>query len=266
MVYDKIYPVIKSHYLNDENEMIDQLKKMMNREDEIHFINNGCNKLFKSYQPSNQITDLMAKILKKKSPLEKIYLCKKVLDRINDELNDFLYEKHYSPFSKLKNESVMTDDLVAIIIYVLIKFNLKNLKQKSNLFLIGELSFMQTFSFYLHMQSAYGYALTTFEVAVNYIKDYHFEYNESPNKINESSNGQSSMKSLNGSIKSLKRKTSTSTSNETLNQSNSMRKDVRKQINFTSVKMNDDLEQIAKILEETSFSFKQLENVDKTDL
>lgn len=259
LAYDSLYPVIRTHVEKEEKELADKLRRM--EADEVHFVNVGCNRMFRSYRPSEQIYEQLSSSISKKSPLEKVYIYKRILDRINDELNDFLNLNLHSPFSKCKYE-VLTDDLVAILVYVLIKFHAGSAKD-SGPSLVSELEYIQTFSFYLHTSSsAYGYALTTFEVAVNYIKDYHFEFvDTSPTK--SLTNGRS-----NGSIKSKRRNSSRaslasndSTSNDALNK----KPEVRRQLNFTSAKMNEDLEKIAKLIEETSFSFQQLESAEKND-
>lgn len=264
--WEKVYPVIKSHCLDEEQELIGQLRRL--EQQDTHFTSFGCNQLFSLYQPSKQIYEHLQAILKKRSPIEMIYLCKKILDRINDELNEFLTTKLYSPFSKSKYE-VLTDDLVAIVVYILIKFNLNSLNKNLNPFLVSEIRYMQTFSFYLHMQSAYGYSLTTFEVAYNYIKDYHFESDETPTKTNGQTSTGSKSKSLNGSVRSLNSRRTT-VSSETIDEqvNNANKKEVRKQLNFSSVKLNEDLEKITKLItaiEDTSFSFQQLENAEKND-
>lgn len=210
-------------------------------------------------------------MLKKKSPLEKIYLCKKVLDKINDELNEFLNVKLYSPFSKQSKYEILTDDLVALVVYIIIKFNSKKLDR--DLFLISEFGYIQTFSFYLSLNSsAYGYSLTTFEVAVNFIKDYHFDTRNKGLESNSSSSkslDESSIKtfSSNSSIKSFKCSSGIKSRTPRKNSLNSFTDDfknseVKKQLNFGSIKLNDDLEEIAKIIEETSFSFQQLKNTE----
>ena len=271
LAYDKVYPVLKSRFQSEEQELEDQLRKM--EKEDIHFINIGCNKVFRTYQPSIAIFNYLDSILKKKSPLEKIYLCKKILDKINDELNEFLNASFYSPFSKCKHE-VLTDDLVAILVYVLIKFNLNNLNKNSATFLVSEFRYIQLFNFYLHLDSSvYDYSITTFEVAINYIKDnYHFKFNESLTKSNSSANIVKCLNSSksNGSVKSLnKRRMSSkesSKSNESSISDNQIKKpEIRKQLNFTSMKINEDLEKIAKLIEANSFSFQQLENTEKDD-
>lgn len=256
--------MIRTHFEKEEKELADKLRRMA--ADEVHFVGIGCNKMFRNYRPSDQIYEQLGSSISKKSPLEKVYIYKRILDRINDELNDFLNFNLHSPFSKCKYE-VLTDDLVAILVYVLIKFHLRGRAAgekagDSGPSLVSELEYIQTFSFYLHTSSsAYGYALTTFEVAVNYIKDYHFEFADaSPTK--SLANG---LARSNGSIKSKRKNSSRSslasndsTSNDALNK----KPEIRRQLNFTSAKMNEDLEKIAKLIEETSFSFQQLENAE----
>lgn len=254
-----MYPVIKVQCSNEEQELIEQLKRM-EKEEDMHFVNIGCNKLFRTYQPSTQIYDHLNCSILKKSPLEKIFIYKKILDTINNELNEFLNFKLYSPFSKCKYE-VLTDDLVAIVVYILIKFNLNNLnKNKSNSFLVSEFRYIQNFSFYLDMSSsAYGYAMTTFEVAVNYIKDKHFEFNETPTKSLKKSTSKSK-----SSLKNKRRALKESSNDSSINDHNLIKKDIRKQLTFssTSVKMDEDLEKISQLIENNSFSFQQLENAD----
>lgn len=255
--------MIRSHHAKEDKELAGKLRKM--ETDEVHFVDIGCNRMFRGYQPSDRIYEQLASSISKKSPLEKVYAYKRILDRINDELNDFLNLNLHSPFSKSKFE-VLTDDLMAIVVYVLIQFNSSSRTGKvdsnSSVPLLSELEFIQTFSFYLHTtSSAYGYALTTFEVAVNYIKDYHFEIaNASPAR--SLANGLKP----NGSVWS-KRKNSDSlvSSDSTSNDALGKRPEVRRQLNFTSTKMNEDLEKIAKLIEENSFSFQQLENAEKND-
>ena len=269
LAYDSVYPVIRSHKAKEEKELADKLRKM--EAEEVNFVDIGCNKMFRNYQPSDQIYDqLSSSISKKKSPLEKVYAYKRILDRINDELNDFLNLSIHSPFSKCKFE-VLTDDLMAIVVYVLIKFDSKRNNEKGNpkeshtsAVLLSELELIQTFSFYLHTSSsAYGYALTTFEVAVNYI-NLHFEYAaESPTK--SPANG---LAKSNGSLRYHRKnsdKGSLASSESTSNEALARKPETRRQLNFTSVKLTENLEKIAKIIEETSFSFQQLESADKND-
>lgn len=266
--------MIRSHHAKEEKELADKLRKM--EAEDVHFVDIGCNKMFRAYQPSDQIYDqLSSSISKKKSPLEKVYAYKRILDRINDELNDFLNLTVHSPFSKCKFE-VLTDDLMAIVVYVLIKFDSidrlisrsgsKKVNEKelhSSAALLSELQFIQTFSFYLHTSSsAYGYALTTFEVAINYI-NYHFEFvNASPTKL--SANG---LNKPNGSLRFNRKNSdkSLASSDSTSNEALARKPETRRQLNFTSVKVTENLEKIAKLIEQTSFSFQQLESAEKND-
>ena len=268
LAYDSVYPVIQSHLAKKEKELADKLRKM--EADEVHFVDIGCNKMFRNYRPSEQIYEYLgSSISTKKSPLEKVYVYKRILDRINDELNDFLNLTIHSPFSKCKYE-VLTDDLMAIVVYVLIKFNSSARVNSSgekagHSSLLSELEFIQTFSYYLHISSsAYGYALTTFEVAIGYIKDYHFEFaSASPTK--SLTNG---LNKLNGSIKSRRKnsdKGSFTSNDSTSSDTPNKKPEVRRQLNFTSAKLNENLDNIAKLIEETSFSFQQLENAEKND-
>jgi len=60
---DQLYPVIKSHCLSEEQELIEQIKRM--EKEDIHFVNIGSNQIFRTYEPSKQIYGLLQAILKK---------------------------------------------------------------------------------------------------------------------------------------------------------------------------------------------------------
>lgn len=125
----------------------------------------GAQKVFSSFSVNSKILNELSNLHKKVTPMEKLRCFKNTLNLINEQVGQIVKE-NYSPILGTTNEPicVMSDDLIAIVICVLAQAKLEHLA--------SEITFIQTFSWYLPRNNEFGYSFVTFEVAKEFIKNY----------------------------------------------------------------------------------------------
>ncbi|RWS24628.1 Ankyrin repeat domain-containing protein 27-like protein [Leptotrombidium deliense] len=162
LVYSKIFEAVKKRFAAEEE--LFQRNCLELKRCQLTPVDLGAQAIFKSVKFAKSFLECALNLESKVTPLEKVYSLKKVVDSINGVLGDYI-KNLSSPFGCANPcESIVGDDLVACLIYLLCETQVINL--------VNNVSFIKIFGEQLSQKNEFGYSLVTFEVAIEFIKQF----------------------------------------------------------------------------------------------
>ena len=122
----------------------------------------GAQPVFRSFKLDDKIIAKLTQFESASTPLDKLFSLKSVQDLIHSSLSQIIISNR-TPFEKVSNHVIISDDIISATIYIIYKFKPKHL--------FSNIKYIYTFSWYLPNKNEFGYSLTTFEAAMMHIKD-----------------------------------------------------------------------------------------------
>lgn len=160
LVHKKVFTATLKEFESDEKQLKRKLKELSENCPNLETL--GTEPIFNSFEITTTMRNLLITLDNRITPLEKLNVLKNVLNMVSESLMKCI-ESERNPFD-LTSKSVLPDDLVAATIFLVSQV------QPSNLF--ANIRYIQTFSWHLPSKNEFGYSLVTFEVALEFIKNF----------------------------------------------------------------------------------------------